>query len=169
MNNDAPIAFIEKSTAQVDMSHGKISHCLAQLQDEDVWWAPREGSDSIGIIIQHLMGNLRQWAISGVGGEADVRDRPAEFCVEQKTPKAELQSALSDLLGRVKSAYSKVEASELLRARRIQGFDSTVLDAMYDAMCHLELHTGQILYLTRLRLGSAYKESWTPANREQGA
>ena len=35
-------------------------------------------------------------------------------------------------------------------------------------MCHLELHTGQVLYLTRLRLGETYRESWSPANKEQG-
>ena len=43
------------------------------------------------------------------------------------------------------------------------------LDAIYETMCHLELHTGQVLYLTRLRLGDEYVESWMPATEEQGA
>ena len=30
-------------------------------------------------------------------------------------------------------------------------------------------HTGQVLDLTRLRLGEQYQESWRPAFREQGA
>ena len=65
--------------------------------------------------------------------------------------------------------YARISAPELLAARRIQGFDTTVLAAIYDTMCHLELHTGQVLYLTRLRLGESYRESWSPANAEQGA
>ncbi len=40
---------------------------------------------------------------------------------------------------------------------------------IYETMCHLELHTGQVLYLTRLRLGDEYVESWMPATEEQGA
>ncbi len=169
MNADVSLAFVEGSKRRVDHARSKINHCLDQLQDEDIWWTPREGSNSIGVIIQHLMGNLRQWAISGVGGETDVRDRPSEFRTGRRTPKAEVQAAFSDLLDQVNSVYSTVRASELLETRRIQAFDTTVLDAIYDTMCHLELHTGQVLYLTRLRLGETYKESWTPASKEQGA
>ena len=52
----------------MEHARGKMDHCLAQLADEDIWWTPQEGSNSIGVIIQHLTGNLRQWVISGVGG-----------------------------------------------------------------------------------------------------
>jgi hypothetical protein len=168
MNIESSNAFIESSMRQVDDARGKINHCLDQLQDEDIWWTPREGSNSIGILIQHLMGNLGQWIVSGIGGKADVRDRPREFRVERKTPKKELQAAFGGLLDRVKDVYSNVGTSELVEPRRIQGFDTTVLDAIYRTMCHLELHTGQILYLTRLRIGEAYRESWKPASEEQG-
>lgn len=169
MNIASSNAFIERSIRQVDHARDKINHCLDQLQDDDIWWSPREGSNSIGILIQHLMGNLGQWVISGIGGKADVRDRPSEFRVERKTPKEELQAAFGDLLDRVKDVYSSVRTSELLEPRRIQGSDTTVLDVIYGTMCHLELHTGQVLYLTRLRIGEAYKESWKPASKEQGA
>ena len=114
MAADISSAFLEESKHRVEHARGNINHCLHQLQDEDIWWTPREGSNSIGIIIQHLMGNLRQWAISGVGGEADVRDRPGEFRVERKIPKAELQAAFSGLLDQVNDVYSNVRASELL-------------------------------------------------------
>lgn len=169
MNIEAAVAFVQRSKHQVDHARGKINHCLDQLQDEDLWWTPREGCNSIGVIVQHLMGNLRQWAICGVGGEVDTRDRPREFRVEQRTPKAELQAAFSNLLDQVNDTYSNVRAPELLESRRIQAFDTTVLNAIYDTMCHLELHAGQVLYLTRLRLGEAYKESWTPPSKEHGA
>jgi len=168
MNIESSNAFIERSMRQVDHARGAINHCLDQLQDEDIWWTPREGSNSIGILIQHLMGNLGQWAISGIGGEADVRDRPSEFRVERTTPKEELQAAFGDLLDRVKDVYSNVRAAELIEPRRIQGFDTSVLDAIYGTMCHLELHTGQVLYLTRLRIGDAYRELWKPASKDQG-
>ena len=169
MNSDLAQAFVASSMQQLDHARSKINHCLDQLATEDLWWAPRASCNPIGVIIQHLIGNLRQWAISDIGGEADVRDRPSEFRVANESPKDELQTEFNRLLDQVAEVYAQVSAAELSAARRIQGFETTALAAIYDTMCHLELHTGQVLYLTRLRLGTAYRESWSPASKEQGA
>ena len=169
MKGEVSEAFMARSGYQIDHARDKINHCLDQLRTEDVWWAPRDGCNPIGVIIRHLMGNLRQWAISAMGGEPDVRDRPSEFHVVEQVPKDELQAELNGILDRVREVYSRIGVSDLLAPRRIQGFDTTTLDAIYETMCHLELHTGQVLYLTRLRLGDEYVESWMPATEEQGA
>ena len=66
MNSDVPLAFMARSKYQIDHARDKINHCLDQLRTEDVWWTPRDGCNPIGVIIQHLMGNLRQWAIEDV-------------------------------------------------------------------------------------------------------
>ena len=168
MDGDIPLAFMARSRHQIDHARDKINHCLDQLTTEDVWWSPRDGCNPVGVIIQHLMGNLRQWAISAIGGEPDVRDRPSEFEVVEAGPKDDLQAEFNAVLDRAGEAYSRLGGSDLLARKRIQGFDTIVLDAVYDTMCHLELHTGQVLFLTRLRLGDAYVESWKPATREQG-
>ena len=169
MNSEVARAFVSRSRHQIDHARSRINHCFDQLLNEDVWWTPRDGSNSIGIIIQHLLGNLRQWAVAGIGGEADVRDRPSEFRMANPLPKAELQADLNRMLDQTDNTYSAVANDELLDPRRIQGWETTVLDAIYDTMCHLQLHTGQVLYVTRLRLGDAYRESWSPATPEQGA
>ena len=169
MNSEVARAFLTRSRHQIDHARSRINHCFDQLRDEDVWWTPRDGSNSVGIIIQHLLGNLRQWAIAGIGGQPDVRDRPSEFRADRAAPKAELQAELNRMLDRAADAYSAVGDDEVLNPRRIQGSDTKVLNAMYDTMCHLQLHTGQMLYLTRLRLGEAYRESWSPTSKEQGA
>lgn len=168
MKRDVSLAFIERSAYQIDHARDKINHCLDQLRTEDVWWAPRDGCNPIGVIIRHLMGNLRQWAISAMGGEPDVRDRPTEFHVLERVPKDELQAEFNGVLDRVREVYSGIGVSDLLAPKRIQGFDTMTLDAIYETMCHLELHAGQVLYLTRLRLGDEYVESWVPATDEQG-
>ena len=53
--------------------------------------------------------------------------------------------------------------------RRIQGFEATVLAAIFDSVSHFAGHTHQIVYIARLRLGGAYRFQWEPANVEQGA
>ena len=49
---------------------------LARLSDDEVWWRPNEHSNSVGNMLLHLCGNIRQWIISGVGGMPDTRTRP---------------------------------------------------------------------------------------------
>ena len=169
MNIQIGDAFIEESKNCVNTVRGRINHCLDQLGDEDIWWAPDKGGNCIGVIVQHLLGNLRQWIISGVGGATDVRDRPREFRVGEKSPKAALQRQLNEILDAVIETYSSLPAAQLLEMRRIQGYDESVLGAIYGTMTHLELHAGQIVWITRMRRGGAYEEWCKPATKEQGA
>src|SRR5436190_2255698 len=56
-----------------------IRHCVEQLSLEQIWWRPREPLNSVGNLLLHLTGNLRQWLVVGLGGGEDFRDRPCEF------------------------------------------------------------------------------------------
>jgi hypothetical protein len=57
----------------------------------------------------------------------------------------------------------------LLEAIHVQGFDTTLLAAVFDSVSHFVGHTLQIVYITRLRVGDAYQFQWTPKSVEQGA
>ena len=85
-------------------------------------------------------------------------DRPQEFVVDEMAPKATLQGRFNNMLDDVVETYRRLRPEELLEMRTIQGFERVVLSAIYGTMTHLELHAGQISYLTRLRLGRVYEE-----------
>ena len=55
----------------------KIERCIGLLGDEQIWWRANEQSNSIGNLLLHLSGNVRQWIICGLGGATDSRDRDA--------------------------------------------------------------------------------------------
>src|SRR6266542_5100625 len=57
----------------------RITRCLRLLSDAEVWWRPNRASNSVGNLVLHLSGNVRQWIISGMGGAPDIRDRDREF------------------------------------------------------------------------------------------
>lgn len=164
---DIGAAFIRESENRAETARRRINHCLDQLGDDDMWWTPGEGCNSIGVIVQHLLGNLRQWIIAGIGGEPDVRDRPREFKVAERSPKAELHARFNTIIDQVLETFSRLSAQELLEMRTIQGFNRSVFMAIYGTITHLELHAGQISYVTRLRLGSAYEEYRPPAGKAQ--
>ena len=147
---------------------GKIKHCLGQLTDEQVWWRPRPSLNSIGNLILHLCGNVRQWIVAGLGGGADVRDRHAEFSERGPIPRDELLRRLEAVVDESRAVLARQTARQLLEAWRIQGFDVTGLRASFDSVPHLRGHTQEIIGMTRLQPGDAYKFAWTPTTPEQG-
>ncbi len=131
--------------------------CLEKLSEEDVWWRPKEKSNSAGNLVLHLCGNIRQWVIHGVGGAEDMRQRSAEFAERGPIPKAELLAKLKATLEEVEQVLQRVTAEELAQPRQIQGFDQTVLSAIFHVVEHFSYHTGQIIYLTKMRTGEDLK------------
>ncbi len=82
---------------------GCIRHCLDQLNDDQVWWRPSEAMNSIGNLLLHLTGNVRQWVVSGLGAAADARNRPAEFAERERIPKAELLAQVEATVAEAKA------------------------------------------------------------------
>lgn len=148
------IVFIEQSRSYLrDDFLPRLTVCLEQLEEPDIWWRPNEASNSIGNLVLHLAGNARQWIVSGVGGAPDTRERQQEF--DQRVPivQAELLSRLRETLDDVDRVLSTLGPEHLLEPRLIQGYDTTVLGAIYHVVEHFAMHTGQIILLTKARTG----------------
>jgi hypothetical protein len=62
-----------------------------------------------------------------------------------------------------------VDEAVLLEPRMIQGFNETVLSAVFDCLAHLSGHTQEVVYITRLQLGEAYKFAWVPTPEQGGS
>jgi len=128
----------------------KIDRALALLGDDHVWWRPNLRSTSIGHLVRHLAGNVRQWVCHGIGGAPDVRDRRAEF----ESPPEDIQALREKLGASVRDADAVLAAlspDELHAPRSIQGLETTVLEAVYHVVEHFSTHTGQILWIAKAR------------------
>ena len=146
-----------------------IKHCLDQLTEEQIWQRESESMNSIGNLILHLCGNLRQWIVAGIGGESDVRQRPKEFSERGPISKTELLRRLDEVVAQACQALGNASAHDLLRRRTIQGFDVTGMEAIFDSIPHFKGHTQEIIHLTRSMLGDAYKFAWVPSTPQEGA
>jgi len=147
---------------ELTKAHDRIQHCLSQLTDVQIWRRESDAMNSIGNLILHLCGNLRQWIVAGLGGAADVRDRPTEFSEYGPIPKDELLRRLEAVVDEARAVLARQTARQLLEARRIQGFDVTGLKAIFDSVPHFRGHTQEVIGMTRLQLGDVYKFAWTP-------
>jgi uncharacterized damage-inducible protein DinB len=146
--------FLEESRRYLSREYAvKIRLCLAELSDDDLWWRPNDRSNSIGNLLLHLAGNVRQWIVSGVGGAPDTRHRQAEFDERGPMPRAEVLRRFEAAVTEADAVLRDLDAAALAQSRQIQGRDTNVFKALYHVVEHFGGHTGQIMYLTKLRTG----------------
>ena len=131
----------------------KIERCLEVLSDEDVWWRANEGSNSIGNLLLHLEGSTRAWIIGVAGGSHSLRDRQQEFDEREQIPRAELMSRLRQTLAEADEVLARLDVEVLLERRQARGEEVTVFLAVYHAVEHFSMHTGQIIMLSKMRSG----------------
>ncbi len=145
--------FLDKSRRLMTSDYvPKIERCLDELADDDIWWRPNEASNSIGNLVLHLCGNVTMWILGGVGRLPFERDRQQEFDERRSIPAAELRSRLRDVVQHADAVIGAVGSDELLSRRQIQGYDVTVLEAIYHVVEHFGMHTGQIIMLSKARV-----------------
>ena len=131
----------------------KIEKCLEQLSDEDVWWRAGEESNSIGNLILHIEGNIREWLIGGVGELPFERVRQQEFDERKMIPRGELLENLRETIKKADEVLANLDLQILTEHREIQGREVTVLRAIYHVVEHFSMHAGQIFLLTKMRTG----------------
>ncbi len=131
----------------------RLVECVKTLSDEQVWWRPNEASNSIGNLILHLNGNVRQWLISSFKRLSDVRDRPSEFREREMIPASVLLEKLGTRLTEGSGVLKSVSEADLLATFEIQGYTVTGLHAIYQVVEHFGMHYGQIAYITKLLSG----------------
>ena len=94
-STDVGSLFLERSRYYLLTEYRtKLRYALEVLPADALWWRPNESSNSAGNLVLHLIGNVRQWIISGIGGAPDSRKRSAEFSTRQGASGAELISEL---------------------------------------------------------------------------
>lgn len=131
----------------------KFQRCFDELSEEELWWRVNETDNSVGNIVLHLCGNIRQWIIAGVGGAEDIRERAKEFSEHTHIPKNELLKKLETTLQEADVVLQQLDTSTLLEMRHIQIFDVTILELISHVVEHFSYHLGQIVYITKMKKG----------------
>jgi uncharacterized damage-inducible protein DinB len=135
----------------------RIERCLEKLSDEAVWRRPNSESNSIGNLLLHLSGNVRQWIVSGIGGAPDHRIRQQEFDERSIIPRAELLSKLESSVREADEALARLNPESLMERRKIQGREVTLFYAILHVVEHFSMHSGQIILSTKIILAQDLK------------
>ena len=131
----------------------RIEDCLDKLDEAQIWARGGENENAIGNLVLHLCGNVRQWIIAHVGGKPDLRERDREFSAREGPDRLELRRLLRETVSEASEVIQALPPSELATRRVIQAYDVSVLEAIYHVVEHFSMHTGQIIFATKLLTG----------------
>ena len=129
----------------------KLTHCLDQMRDEDIWWRPNEQSNSCGNLVLHLCGNLRQWILNSMGEGSYVRDRDSEFATRGPVSREVLIENISATVNEVDRVLANLPSKRLSERFAVQTYSTSGLQAIYHVTEHFSYHLGQILYIYKMR------------------
>ena len=142
--------FKSYSQTKLNDSLAQIEKCLNLLTEEQIWHRPNDVSNAIGNLVIHLNGNVKQWIVNALGGIPFDRDRPAEFAQRDPIPTDEIFGNLNETVQQGCAVIAGLTKKQLLDKVTVQKYEVSGLAAVIHVVEHFSLHTGQIVYATKI-------------------
>jgi uncharacterized damage-inducible protein DinB len=150
MSSELGAAFLRESRRHLlEESWPRLLKSVPKLDPDQLWHHENEHTNSVGNLLLHLSGNVRQWIIAGLGGAADQRNRSVEFSHSEPTPSEELMSRLEATLKEAAEVLDRLDPDRLLEVVHIQGYEVTALAAVLHVVEHFSYHVGQITHMVK--------------------
>lgn len=150
MNNYFQQEFIKESIYRINESAKRVAKCLDEIDEIELWKKPNEHSNSIGNIVLHLCGNIRQYIISSLGQVEDIRERDKEFSASGVFKKSELLAKLQQTINEAITVMEDLDELALAKLYLVQGFQLSGVGIIIHVTEHFSYHTGQIAFWVKL-------------------
>lgn len=141
--------FLNYAAGKLEQNLAQIVRCAALLSEDEFWYRPNRHSNSVGNLVLHLSGNVRQWLLAGLGGQSYQRDRAGEFAARGGRPAAQLVAELRQTVLDACGVLGNFDPAALAAPRTIQGYDVSALVAVFHVVEHFSFHTGQIVHAVK--------------------
>ncbi|HKG22745.1 MAG TPA: DUF1572 family protein [Blastocatellia bacterium] len=144
----------------------QIKSCIAQLDEDQLWWRPNDESNSVGNLVLHLSGSIRHNLARAIGGFRYERDRPAEFAERGPVPKERLVEIFDETIRLALATLDGFDSSRMLDPSEDLSHGPTLFHSILTATIHLATHAGQIVYITKMLKAGSLDELWIRTHRE---
>ncbi len=141
--------FVENICFRLEENYRMVAIALDQISEVQLWQKPNTSLNSIGNLILHLCGNLRQYGIASLQNVTDTRDRDREFAISEGS-KAELLLRLQTTVEEVKTSIQNTSSQRLVKHTYVQGFDLSGIGNCIHLAEHFSYHTGQIAFWVKI-------------------
>lgn len=168
--NHACLSVIDSAIAVFQRQKSLAEHCFQQLDDERFFRELYPGHNSVGVIAQHLGGNMTsRWSdFLTTDGEKPWRDREREF--HSPPEGADLHAERERIMttwergwATLFAALQKLDEEDLDKPIKIRGVDHSVALAILRQVDHYAHHTGQIATVARGLVGTDRWRWYSPA------
>ena len=141
---------------------------FAQLSDEGLFWQYNAESNSIGIIVQHMAGNmLSRWTdFLTSDGEKEWRKRDEEFD-HTITTRTELLHKWNKGWDCLFSALNLLSEDDLDKTIYIRNEPLVVIDAINRQLAHYPYHVGQIVFIGKMIAGEKWNSLSIPKGQSE--
>ena len=124
-------------------------------------------SNSIGILVRHLAGNMRsRWTdFLTSDGEKPTRNRESEFDLATAMSRAQLLAVWEEGWACVFAAIRPLTSADLAARVLIRGEEMSVLEAINRQVSHYAGHVGQIVFLAKHLAGASWQSQSIPRGK----
>lgn len=145
--------FLSFSAKRLRLTQGEIARCCDRLNEEQMWQRGGDHENSVGNLLLHLAGNIRQWILHGIADQPDVRRRDEEFALTPSTTSAEARAHFDQTLEEAARVIESLDPERLGIVIDPQPNGTwrktTILEAILLVVTHAAHHSGQIILLTK--------------------
>ncbi|MEZ4841404.1 MAG: DUF1572 domain-containing protein [Flavobacteriaceae bacterium] len=158
--------YLESAIKQFESYKNLGEKTFEQLTDKHLHWQYNDDSNSIAIVVKHMVGNmLSRWTnFLTEDGEKEWRQRDAEF-EGSYTNKTEMIQAWQKGWQCLFDAIKPLQPKDLEKIVYIRNQGHTVTEAINRQLCHYAYHVGQLVYIGKLIKGSDWKSLSIPKNQ----
>lgn len=151
------INYLESAIKQFQYYKMLADKTLDILNEDDILWRYDEESNSIAVVVKHLVGNmLSRWTnFLTEDGEKEWRNRDAEF---QNAPisKAVLLNQWEKGWNCLFEALTSLKPEDLEKIIYIRNQGHTILEGINRQLAHYPYHIGQIVYIGKMIKGKKW-------------
>lgn len=161
-------SYLESSIKQFEYYKSLGDKTFDQLTFDELKREFKKDSNSISIIVKHIVGNmLSRWTnFLTEDGEKEWRRRDNEF-IDSFHSKEELLNAWSKGWDCLFNAIKPLKTEDLERIIYIRNQGHTVIEAINRQMMHYAYHVGQIVFLGKLAKGKNWQSLSIPKGKSK--
>jgi len=161
--------YLEEARGQFRGHKRLADAAIAQLKDEELFVALDGESNSIAVIVKHLVGNMRSRFTDFLitDGEKADRNRDQEFEMESGRTRGDALQGWEEAWTLLFATLEGLTPEDVMRTVTIRGEPHTVLQALNRQVAHYAYHVGQIVFLGKHFRAGEWKSLSVPRGKSE--
>ena len=161
--------YLEEIRRQLRGHKRMAEAAMSQLDDNQFFTSIDPESNSIAVIVKHIVGNARSrfTEFLTTDGEKPDRFRDREFEISSATTREEAMRWWEEGWSIVLGTIDTLKPEDVSRTITIRGEPHTVVQALNRALAHYAQHIGQIVFLSKHLRSAEWKTLSVPRGKSE--